>query len=155
MHCRMFSRIPDLTAQGAGDTHHFDPSVMNKTVSCCCLVTRSCLTLGDPMGGGPQSSSLHGILQARTLEWVAISFSRGSSWPRDQTWVPCILKSPKKPKTVSRTCYISLGVGVRGSRNHLMVENYCSRKMMINPWVIIISPFLLVAMNKSLQVIVP
>ena len=32
-------------------------------------------------------SSLHGILQARVLEWVAISFSRGSSWPRDQTWV--------------------------------------------------------------------
>ena len=36
-------------------------------------------------------SSLHGILQARVLEWVAISFSRGSSRPRDQTWVSCIL----------------------------------------------------------------
>ena len=35
-------------------------------------------------------SSVHGILQARILEWVAISFSRGSSWPRDQTWVSCI-----------------------------------------------------------------
>ena len=34
--------------------------------------------------------SVHGISQARTLEWVAISFSRGSSWPRDQTCVPCI-----------------------------------------------------------------
>ena len=32
-------------------------------------------------------SSIHGILQARVLEWVAISFSRGSSWPRDRTWV--------------------------------------------------------------------
>jgi len=36
-------------------------------------------------------SSLHGILQARVLEWVAISFSRGSSWPRDRTWVSHIL----------------------------------------------------------------
>ena len=35
-------------------------------------------------------SSVHGILQARILEWVAISFSRGSSWPRDQTCVSCI-----------------------------------------------------------------
>ena len=36
------------------------------------------------------SSSVHGILQARILEWVAIPFSRGSSWLRDQTWVSCI-----------------------------------------------------------------
>ena len=35
-------------------------------------------------------SSVHGILQARILEWIAISFSRGSSWPRDQTQISCI-----------------------------------------------------------------
>ena len=35
-------------------------------------------------------SSVHGILQARILEWVAFLFSRGSSWPRDRTWVCCI-----------------------------------------------------------------
>ena len=35
-------------------------------------------------------SSVHGILQARILEWVAIPFSTGSSWPRDWTWVSCI-----------------------------------------------------------------
>ena len=35
-------------------------------------------------------SSVHRILQARILEWVAISFSRGSSWPRDWTWISCI-----------------------------------------------------------------
>ena len=38
----------------------------------------------------PPGSSVHGIFQARILEWVAISFSRGSSWPRDRTWVSCI-----------------------------------------------------------------
>ena len=40
-------------------------------------VTQSCLTLCDPMDFGPPGSSIHGILQARILEWVAISFSRG------------------------------------------------------------------------------
>ena len=42
------------------------------------------------MDCGPPGSSVHRILQARTLEWAAISFSRGSSWPRDQTWASCI-----------------------------------------------------------------
>ena len=50
----------------------------------------SCLSLWDPMDCSPRASSVHGILQARILEWFAISFSRGSSWPRDQTWVSCI-----------------------------------------------------------------
>jgi len=50
-----------------------------------CLVARSCLTLWDPMDCNPPGSSVHGILQARTLEWVAISSSKGSSWPRDRT----------------------------------------------------------------------
>ena len=44
-------------------------------------VTQSCLTLRYPVGRSPSSSSVHGILQARILEWVAISFCRGSSDP--------------------------------------------------------------------------
>ena len=44
----------------------------------------------DPMGCSLPGSSVHGIFQARILEWVAISFSRGSSWPRDWTRVSCI-----------------------------------------------------------------
>ena len=50
-------------------------------------VAQSCPTLGDPMDHSLPGFSDHGIFQARVLEWVAISFSRGSSWPRDQTWV--------------------------------------------------------------------
>ena len=46
-------------------------------------VAQSCLTLCDPMDCSPPGSSVHGFLQARILEWVAISFSRGSSQPRD------------------------------------------------------------------------
>ena len=50
-------------------------------------VAQSCLTLCDPMDCSLPSSSVHGILQAKVLEWVAVSFSRGSSQPRDQTQV--------------------------------------------------------------------
>ena len=46
-------------------------------------VAQLCPTLCDPMDCSPPGSSIHGILQARILEWVAISFSRGSSQPRD------------------------------------------------------------------------
>ena len=53
-------------------------------------VAQSCPTLCDPVDCSLPGSSVHGILQARILEWVAISFSRGSSWPRDQTQVSCI-----------------------------------------------------------------
>ena len=44
----------------------------------------------DPMGCSPPGYSVHGISQAKILEWVAISFSRRSSRTRDQTWVSCI-----------------------------------------------------------------
>ena len=60
-------------------------------------------------------SSIHGILQARILEWVAISFSRGSSPPRDQTQVSCIVgrfftaEPPPKPKPLSMVLPISSG----------------------------------------------
>ena len=50
-------------------------------------VAQSCPTLCNPMDCSPPGSSVHGILQARVLEWVAISFSRGSSRPRDRTQV--------------------------------------------------------------------
>ena len=72
---------------------------------CVCLVIQSCPTLCDPMDYSPPGSSVHGILQPRILEWVAISFSRGSSRPRDRIQVsrivdrrftvnPCVGKIP-------------------------------------------------------------
>ena len=54
------------------------------------LVSQSGPTLCNPMDFSPPGSSVHGILQARILEWVAISFSRGSARPRDKTWVSYI-----------------------------------------------------------------
>jgi len=54
------------------------------------LVIQSCLTLCDSMDCRPSSSSVHGILQERLLEWVAIPFSRGSSQPGNQTQSPAL-----------------------------------------------------------------
>ena len=51
------------------------------------LVTQLCPTLCNPLDCSRPYSSIHGILQARTLEWVAMPFPKGSSWPRDRTWV--------------------------------------------------------------------
>ena len=56
---------------------------------CCCVVAQSSPTLCNPTDCGLPGSSVRGISQARILDWVAISFSRGSSWPRDQTRVSC------------------------------------------------------------------
>ena len=52
------------------------------------LVTQLCLTLCEPIDYSPQCSSVHGILQARILEWIAIPFSRGSSDPGIEPWSP-------------------------------------------------------------------
>ena len=59
-------------------------------VSSQVLVAQSCLTLCSPIDFSQPGSSVHGILRARILEWVAIPFSRGSSWPRDQTQSPAL-----------------------------------------------------------------
>ena len=62
-------------------------------VLCCAKLLQSCPTLYDPIDCSPPGSSVHGIFQARILEWVAMPPSRGSSQPRDWTcvsYVSCI-----------------------------------------------------------------
>ena len=80
-------------------------------------VAQSCPTPSDPMDCSPPGSSVHGISQARILEWVAISFSRGSSPPRCQTCISCVSCStgrffttmpPEPPKNVLQSAYSSL-----------------------------------------------
>ena len=56
----------------------------------CAESLQSCPALCDPMDCSPLGSSVHGILQARILEWVACPSSRGSSWLKDRTLVSCI-----------------------------------------------------------------
>ena len=61
--------------------------------TCVCSISQSCSTVCSPSDCGPPGSSAHGIFQASILEWVSISYSRGSSQPRDRThisFVSCI-----------------------------------------------------------------
>ena len=60
---------------------------------CACLVTKLCLTLCDIMDCIPLGSSVQEIFQARTLEWIAISFARGSSWPGAEPASPALASS--------------------------------------------------------------
>ena len=68
--------------------------VLTLRLACVCAeLLQSCLTLCDSMDCIPPESPVHGILQARILEWIAMPSSRGSSQPRDQThisYVSCI-----------------------------------------------------------------
>ena len=72
---------------------YFTADTVTRTFHCCCCcysVAKSCLTLVTPWTVcSPPGSSVHGILQARKLEWVATPFSRGSSGPKDQIRVSC------------------------------------------------------------------
>ena len=79
------------------------PDIVEREV----LVTQSCPMLYDPMDCSPPGSSVHGISQARILEWVDISFSRGPSKPRDPTCVPYLVgrlfttEPPGKPQNTN------------------------------------------------------
>ena len=84
-----------------------------RNIVCACIVTSVMSNSWQPRGlCSPPGSSVHGILQERILEWVALLSSRGSSWPRDWThvsYVSCMgrrvspLVPPGKPRTVVRT----------------------------------------------------
>ena len=65
-------------------------SGIQKSICVCVLVAQPCLTLCDPTDCSPPGFSVHGILQPRILEWIAIPFSRGTSQPRDWSLVSCI-----------------------------------------------------------------
>ena len=64
---------------------------MTKIMERECEVAQSCPALCDPMDCSLPGSSVHGIFQTIVLEWIAISFSKGSSQPRDRTQVSCIV----------------------------------------------------------------
>ena len=80
----------ELLERPRGEALRWDaPIIMGSRAACVCSVTQSCPTLCGPMNCLPVSS-VHGIFQARILEQIAISFSRGSSWPGDWTCISCI-----------------------------------------------------------------
>ena len=71
-----------------------NPTDLSEKVSVSCSV--SCLTLCDPMDCSPRDSSVHGIVQARILEWVAIFLSRESFFPGIKPRYP-VLKTDSLP----------------------------------------------------------
>ena len=94
--CLLKFRFPDLVNKNRGClvwTGYAYPklfTVYQSERKLKVFVAYSCPTLSDHMGCSPLVFFVYGVLQARILEWVAIPFSRGSSWPRDWTWVFCI-----------------------------------------------------------------
>ena len=69
---------------------YFSFSALSSSLKVKVLVTQSCPTLCNPMDCSPPGSCVHGILQARILEWIAIPFSSRSFQPRDWSGVSCI-----------------------------------------------------------------
>ena len=83
---------------------------------CMCVFSCPCPTIYNPPDCGQPSSSVRGVFQARILEWVAISSSRGSSWPRDRTRVSCIASRLFTTETLEKPLnkqYFSLIVLIR------------------------------------------
>ena len=103
------------------------------------MCAQSCLTLCDPVDCCLPGFSVHGIPQERILEWVAISFSRGSSWPKDQTHISCI-------SCISRRIlyhwaiweapfFVSEDARIWGLRNHSFERNMCWNYLGLVPFV--------------------
>ena len=65
------------------------PNICQALNKCGCLVTKQCPTFATPCTVDHQAPLVHGISQARILEWVVISFSGGSSQPGDRTHISC------------------------------------------------------------------
>ena len=122
---------------------------------CACSVTQTCLTLCDPMDCSLTGFSVHRSSQARILEWVAISSSRESSWPRDQThvsYVSCIKggffttwatwalqnKGKEKKNTISVIFFRSYFGG--GVRRYLtpwdLCVNMCAHSQSLNMYLV-------------------
>ena len=98
-----------------------------------------CSTLCDPMNHSPPGSTVHGLFQTRTLEWVAIPFSRGSSWPRDWTcvsWGSCIkggffpAEPPGKPENLVKISekLLLIALGTSRGRFTSVAKIPCRRK---------------------------
>ena len=97
--CLSYSFFPSFDFRHLLSTYYVPGTQFNTTVMVSSfnnllemkgLVAQPCLTLCDPMDYSPPGFSVHGILQARILDWVAIPFSRQSSQPKDWSQVSCI-----------------------------------------------------------------
>ena len=90
----MFPAAPFLVTPMGNHPNTHPPKDGDTVLEACCGIllccAQSCPTLCNPVDFSLPGSSVHGIFQARVLAWVAISYSRGSSRPRDQTCISCV-----------------------------------------------------------------
>ena len=86
----LFSYIGRIPTNGSEYYHILENRNTTKNNRHVCISHSVVADSLQPLDCSPPGSSVHGILQARILEWVTIFFSRGSSGPRDQTQVSCI-----------------------------------------------------------------
>ena len=101
---------------------------------CCCLVMKLCPTFLWPLDCSPSGSSVHGIFQARILEWVAVSFSRGSSQARNQTRIFCITGGFFTAEPLGKPCmYIYIYLYYIKSRTGQSIETE-SRSAVAQDW---------------------
>ena len=89
-HYDIYVYVGWLKAHNGSSLSSLDLNIFSVCVCMCVLVAQLCLILCYPMDCSPTDFSVHGILQARILEWIAILFSRGTSQPRDWTLVSCL-----------------------------------------------------------------
>ena len=121
-------------------------------------VAQSCLTLCNPMNCSLPGSSVHGIFRARILEWVAISFSRGSSQPRDRTLVFHIVgrrftiwATKEAPRVKWRKSYLSHKFMVRIEQNIYWPNIKAAYKMSKYNMRIILNDFILLPLGSMLD----
>ena len=99
---------------------------------CCCLVTKDHVWLFcNPVGYNPPGSSIRGILQARILEWIAVSFSRGSSWARDRTHFSWIGRWILYPEPPGKPIGVNVNVNVSGNEWNLLFLPQFLRQLLL------------------------
>ena len=126
MHCRMFSNIPGFYTL---DTSSTVTLVTTRSVSAAAAAAaaakslQSCPTLCDPIDGSPLDSPVPGILQARTLEWVVISFSKKCLWTQPN--VPWRAKLPSfEMPLVCNTQYTKLSKHQKNESCYYFLAQY-------------------------------
>ena len=116
---------------------------------CCCSVAKLCPTLCDLMACSPPGFSVHGISRGRILEWVVISFSRGSSWSKDQIHISCISRQilyhwatreapsivniSDQLKTLLSSSCVRTNSAYMNMNPHLGLTHQCSDQLWPNP----------------------
>ena len=113
---------------------------------CVCFITQLCITLRSSLDCSLPDSFVHGILQARILEWVAISFFRGFSQSRDQTQVSCIAS-----RFFTVWAIMEAWILVCPRINHILAFYYFSTSSFMGPGFLSCLLFIFLNYKSSLQ----